>query len=103
MQLGKLRSAIRAHKGTINVQVTLGGVPVKIPVQKSGFLNDVLPQFASEKTGETDLSYDDGLVFERAVNRRGETMPANEPIDLMDDGGAEVQSEDETEFEDLFG
>ena len=98
MQLGKLRSAIRAHKGAINVEVALSGRTVKIPVQKMGFLNDVLPIFAdgNSTTDETGLSYDDGLVF--ATDGASSNFP-EDSIDLTET----FDPEEELEFEDLFG
>lgn len=101
MQLGKLRSAIRAHKGTVLAEVTLGGCVVKMPVQKAGLLNDVLPVFAESVTDETALTFEDGLLWASGLS---EAQVATAPLD-MDDGGAEedlMSNEDEPEFENLF-
>ena len=98
MQLGKLRAAIRAHKGTVNIEVVLGGRIVSIPSQKSGLLKDVLPQFAEALTDETGLRFEHGLLWMPIDGTVVEPVPT---LDLMGDG-AEAETEDEPEFEDLF-
>ena len=99
MQLGKLRAAIRAHRGTVNVEVELGGRVLSIPAQKAGLLNDVLTQFAEEMTDETGLRFEHGLLW-RPTDGLAPTAPV---VDLLlgDDDPA-VEVEEEAEFEDLF-
>jgi len=63
MQLGKLRSAIRNHRGNIHVEALIAGRVLQIPVQKTPFLNETLPGvFGSDKSVETELEFEDGMV-----------------------------------------
>ena len=103
MQLGKLRTAIRAHKGTVLVKATLGGYIVEIPAQKAGLLKDVLLAFADSVNDETGLTFEDGVLWASGLS---EAQVATAPLEMNnDDGAAEdlLLGEDEPEFEDLLG
>lgn len=125
MKLGELRSAIRGHKGTVEVEATLGDKTVTIPVQKTSFLKETLEAFGDHKGVETGLVFhDDGVVRSEGsapVSEQGQDQEGggsaslpDEDDDLLGGGGlephdpyeqarSEPASADAAEFEDLLG
>lgn len=61
MELGALKNAIRKHKGTVSLEVTLSGHHVAVPIQKSGFM-EVLGEFGNQRNHETGLIFNDGTI-----------------------------------------
>ena len=94
MKLGELRSAIRKSKGNLNVRVSLAGMVVDLPIQKTPFIKDTLEAYGDSKSAEVDLVFDPGLglIYEAGGNQMADaTQPT--PGEPVGDGVPEIELE----------
>lgn len=84
MELGQLKNAIRHHKGTVLLEVTLAGHHVAVPIQKAGFM-DALKGFGDQRNHETGLAFYDGVITVGSVPPPSTTLQPEQDYDLFDD------------------